>query len=534
MISLEQGIIFWGKEKVGRVKTMINKWWLRLTASAVIAALIILLFAAPFGGRSGTRYESTEDFTGHLEHRIPALMESYEIPGVTVALIKEGKPAWSEAFGYADVEAGRGMTVDTVCRVESISKSVTAWGVMQLVEEERIDLDVPVREYLTSWSFPEQKSGALDNAVEEITVRRLLSAHAGLPLGPIGIRWSPGDETLPTLEERLTGSAVLFQEPGSSFYYSNVGYYVLELLIEEVSGRDFAEYMQNEVMEPLGMEESSFIWSKKFDPPVPKGYLADGEPVPVYVYPDKAAGGLFSPLEDIVSFVSAGMTEYTNSYRGVLKPESIEAMYTPSVDTTGYYGMVFDSYGFGHFIETLPTGEKAVSHGGQGTGWMTQFYSVPETGDGIVILSNSGRSWPFFSYVLSDWADWCGYGSVGFSLIVKVKIWLLILTGVLLALVLWRTWGIMQDLITRTRRFAPFSGSRMHVRIPAFVLFAVLTGGLLWVLGLPYFFLFSVVPIASVWLMYVLAASAFILLLSALLPKEENSPASRPDESRNG
>jgi len=62
------------------------------------------------------------------------------------------------------------------------------------------------------------------------------------------------------------------------------------------------------------------------------------------------------------------MTEYSDSYRGVLMLESIETIYSPSVDTTGYYGMVFDFYGFGHFIETLPTGEKAVSHGGRGPG----------------------------------------------------------------------------------------------------------------------------------------------------------------------
>ena len=165
---------------------------------------------------------------------------------------------------------------------------------------------------------------------------------------------------------------------------------------------------------------------------------------------------------------------------------------------------------------------------------MTQFYSVPERGDGIIILTNSSRNWPFFSYVLNDWADWSGYGSVGFGLVARAKNLLWIAVGVILTAVLWQVWGIVQGLIAGNLRFVPFSRSRLVIRIIAFVLFAVLTGGFILVSSLPYFFLFSVVPIASAWLMYVLAASALVLLLSALLPRVENSPASGPDECLSG
>src|SRR6056297_3375763 len=122
--------------------------------------------------------DSQEVFTDHLKDRIPALMAYYDIPGMNIAIIKDGKKVWADAFGYANVEKEIKMTTETTCRVESISKSVTAWGIMKLVEDGKIELDVPVREYLTDWDFSKYKFSA-----EKITTRMLLSHTAGMSLG---------------------------------------------------------------------------------------------------------------------------------------------------------------------------------------------------------------------------------------------------------------------------------------------------------------------------------------------------------------
>ncbi len=343
---------------------------------------------------------SLESFTAYLDERIPALMKGYDIPGVNIALVKKGRMVWSKAYGYADLEAGRKMTTDTYCRVESISKSVTAWGVVKLLEQGKIELDKPVKLYIINWEFPES-----DYSTGKVTIRQLLSHTAGMPLGTIGVRYSP-KEDVPSLEESLSKDAVLKQEPGLSFSYSNTGFNLLELLIEEVTGHDFAEYMAEEVLNPLGMHHSGFTWSEEWEPPVPIGYDLDGNPVPVYVYPDKASGGLFATVEDIATFITAGMINFSPRGHEVLDAQSINKLYTPTVEIPGLYGLAFDSYGLGHFIESLPNDRKAVSHGGQGSGWMTHFHSVPETGDGIVILTNSQRSWPLIAHILSDWAEW--------------------------------------------------------------------------------------------------------------------------------
>jgi CubicO group peptidase (beta-lactamase class C family) len=95
--------------------------------------------------------DSLTSFTAYLDGHIPQMLKKYNIPGVSMAIVNQGELVWSGAYGYADLESQRPMTVDTICRVESISKSVTTWGVMRLVEQGLFDLDAPVQQYLGDW-----------------------------------------------------------------------------------------------------------------------------------------------------------------------------------------------------------------------------------------------------------------------------------------------------------------------------------------------------------------------------------------------
>ena len=461
--------------------------------------------------------DSLNKFTVQLNQRIINLMEVYDIPGVNIALVQKGKMVWAKAFGYADFENKRKMTTDTYCRVESISKSVTAWGVMKLAEQGDLELDTPIVHYLKTWSFPESNF-----QTSAITIRQLLSQTSGMPLGTIGVRYSPY-ENRPSLKEVLTRDAVLEREPGQSFSYSNTGFNLLELLIEEVTGRDFAEYMQLEILNPLGMEHSSFNWSESFEPPVPFGYDAKNSPVPVYVYPDKAAGGLFSTVEDIATFISAGMTGFSSSGLNVLKAQNINQLYTPEAEIPGFYGIVFDSYGMGHFIEGLPNGEKAVSHGGQGSGWMTHFHSIPETGDGIVILTNSQRSWPFFAHILSDWARWNSFPSVGMGKIILGTKILWAFIGALFLWSLWKIWRLAKGLASGTRNFSPMSKRHRSFRWGQILVSIGIIAILVWSINQPYLFVSSVFPIAANWLGGSLLLVALVLLWSACFPLRSSS-----------
>jgi CubicO group peptidase (beta-lactamase class C family) len=476
----------------------------RMWAWFILLSILICFLVAMFSGslqikRNIGTNAPLDKFKAHMDERIPNLMKLYGIPSCNIALVQDKEVVWTEAYGYADVASGRVLTVDTPMSVQSITKSVTAWGVMRLIEKGLIDLDAPVSEYLTSWHFP-----LTDYPTDKITVRQFLSHTAGMPLGDFTKIYSPG-EAMPSNRDVMTGEAVLMREPGTGFSYSNTGYNILEILIEDVTGRSFSEYIRMEVLLPLGMESSFFDIDTATNPYPPTGYNLRGEPVPVYLYPSKASGGLFATAHDIARFAAAGMQE-----NPVLSGESIKQLYAPQSRKIGIYGLVFDAYGFGHYIEKLPNGMLSVSHGGQGNGIMTHWQAAPETGDAIVLLTNSQRSWPFIGCVLSDWAQWRGLPSVGMERIIWGHYGLCVVIGML----------VSASLLVILRLISAFyQQKRTRFRLVRVGAASILIGILIWCACQKYLFITSVFPILSVWLGGTTFAFSLVLLLSAVLPE---------------
>ncbi|NOZ37956.1 MAG: beta-lactamase family protein [Gammaproteobacteria bacterium] len=497
-----------------------NTAWLSVRRAVLSASLLLLLFV----GDSCTRQlfdtqNSIEVLSDYFDRHIPRLMKLYDVPGLSVALVRNGELAWSAAYGYADPEHNRKMTIDAIYRVESISKSVTAWGVIRLAEQGLIDLDAPVQQYLGNWELPES-----EYSEQKVTIRRLLSHNAGMPLGTIGMEmeYSLEDDDVPSLQKILSHEARLIREPGSGFLYSNTGFNLLELLIEEVSGRKFAEYMADEVLTPLGMHDSSFVWNDRLLSAMPSGYDLQGRLVPMYVYPMKASGGLFAPVKDIARFVGAGMIASKYVDHAVLGDEGIRKLYTPQVSVSGILGLVADSYGLGYFIENLSGGQRAVWHGGQGHGWMAHFYAVPESGDGIVILTNSQRSWPVIAQMLSDWARWSGYGSVKMGRIIYGIIALRIFIGIVVLVSLWKTYRLVRGLHSGNRRWSPLSRYFRKMRLLQAVLGVGIMAALAWSASQSYLIVSSIFPVTVGWAGVSFFVLAIILILSALLPRVKN------------
>ncbi len=480
----------------------------------LIACFMFALMNTSLNPQIYRQPDSLEALTAHLDARIPALMSRYNIPGVSIALVRGGELVWSNAYGYANVEERRPMTVQSVCRAESISKSVTAWGVMKLVEQGLVELDAPAQNYLRDWQIPDSQFDE-----QAVTVRMLLSASAGMPLGEIGkaVEYAPGSE-MPSLQDYLTREARLIQEPGSGYLYSNVGFNLLELLIEEVTGRDFAEYMQSEVLNPLGMNASGFDWNESLVSLVPNGYELNGAPVPPYVYPARASGGLFTTVEDLARFVSGGMTGRYHHNNPVLSLNSLRQMHDSQVQVSDIYRCVAESYGFGYFIETLPNGQKAVWHGGQGHGWMTHFHAVPETGDGIVILTNSQRSWSLIAAVLSDWARWNNFGSVQFGKITYAAAAFWIFIGLIALLTLTLMFYLARDLAHGALRFAPFAAEALGARLFKAAAGMSIAAFIGWRISQPYLFETSLFPASAGWAGWAFLALSGVLAISALFP----------------
>ena len=155
---------------------MVNKLLHSKQFKAIQLLIIVLTTLLPFGGiaHAESRDMELNEFNKHLETSVTDLMEHYDIPGVNIALIQDGSIAWVQSFGYADIEQGRKMTTDTYLKVQSISKPITAWGVMKLSEQGCIDLDYPINHYIEGWSSQEPE------LYNEITVRQLLKHNSGL------------------------------------------------------------------------------------------------------------------------------------------------------------------------------------------------------------------------------------------------------------------------------------------------------------------------------------------------------------------
>jgi len=319
-------------------------------------------------------------FKSQLNKTVPVLMSKYNIPGTAIALIRNDNVDFIKGYGWADKQNQVKVTQDTQFQVASNSKTFTSWGIMKLVEKGKLDLNTPVEKYLTRWKLPitnYNNSG--------VTIRRLLSHTSGLQ--PISYFGYAPEKKLPSLEESLSGHVKgikelrLVLEPGTKYKYSGGEYSLLQLIIEEVTGEPFSKYMEEEVLKPLGMENSSFKLKPEIQAKVSRAYGALAQSLPNYIYTEEAAAGLYTTVADFARFTRANISiinEKDNNSSPVSK-KSLSQMLTP----------VKSDYGFAYIIKILPDGTRLVYHGGSNRGWRSQFAFLPEKGDGIVVLTNS-------------------------------------------------------------------------------------------------------------------------------------------------
>lgn len=265
-----------------------------------------------------------------LDAVVERAMRQHNVPGASVAVLKNGEVAWARGYGMADSAQGQPVTPDTVFDAASIAKPVTAWGIMNLVEDGLLDLDAPVEGYLTRWHLPPSEFEH-----DQVTIRRILSHTAGLSTdGDTGVE--PG-EYVPTLEEALNGAVLgmralhVAYPPGEDYHYSSVGYTLLEIAVEEVTGEPFAVYMQREILDPLGMVNSSYDWTPELRAKAAVGHDWYNRPLPEYQYSTRAQGSLRTTATDLAIFMAASMPGPNGELigRGVLTPESVAEILKP-------------------------------------------------------------------------------------------------------------------------------------------------------------------------------------------------------------
>ena len=288
---------------------------------------------------------------------------------------------------------------ETLFPTASFSKWITALSVMSLVERGQLDLDAPVSEYLTRWHLPDSE---FDN--DAVTVRRLLSHTAGLTDG-LGFGDYEADEALPTIVESLrnprasSGAHVevaVGLPPGTQFLYSGGGYLVLQLLVEEVSGKAFTDHVTESVLDPVGMSRSSYAFLGDLNNASPS-FNADGSLAPSYRYASAAATAFASSALDLSKLAKAVLADDDVP----LETRTLVAMRQP-------HGFVLGAgiWGLGIILYAqTPNGDFVFGHDGGNDPAINSSVRVnPETSDGFVLLVSGHPT--LASNIGSEWVLW--------------------------------------------------------------------------------------------------------------------------------
>jgi len=339
------------------------------------------------------------------EMKMGARMAYYKVPGVSIAVINDGRVEWARGFGVK--EAGQHEPVDqyTLFQAGSISKPVAAMAALRLVQDGRLNLDSNVNDRLLTWKVPDNQF----TRTKKVTLRELLSHTAGMTVhGFPG--YTPGTP-LPNLVQVLNGTPPANTEairvdtiPTTLWRYSGGGYTVMQLLLIDVTGRRFPEVMRENVLGRIGMGRSTY------EQPLPQAWQAraatahdGGKPVKgkSNIYPEMAAAGLWTTPSDLAQFAIEIQKELAGTSNKVLSPTTARLMVTP----------VMNGYALGLGIDG--SGEAVrFGHNGVDFGFEAMMVAYEKTGQGAVIMTNGVGGQALCSEILRGIANvyqWPGY-----------------------------------------------------------------------------------------------------------------------------
>lgn len=347
-----------------------------------------------------------------FEQRVRTIVQQRGTPGLSVVVVRGSDIVMARGYGWSDLQNRTAATPETVYLYCSMTKLFTATAVMQLHERGLIELDKPVRSYLPR--FPLSHSSG-----REITIRHLLSHSSGIA-NPIPLSWVHlANEPAVDLDD-LTGRLLarhrrLRFEPGSRYAYSNLGYLVLGQVIEQLSGRSYADYVREHVLGLLDMLKTGFTYDELHDEEVATGYVRSRsltsllirlmvhKPVLLrstqgytafnrFLIDGAPYGGLLGPVVELGGFLGAYLSNGGFRGRRLLEPSSVTEMTAPQLDNNGEElstGGRAETEHVGLGWHLAGDGEiRSCYHIGGGGGYRSELRIYPRLGRGICVMSN--------------------------------------------------------------------------------------------------------------------------------------------------
>jgi CubicO group peptidase (beta-lactamase class C family) len=330
-------------------------------------------------------------------------------------VVTDGSLKWAKGYGIADTESGQEVGTGTLFQAGSISKPVAALAILKLMEEGSIDLDTDINTYLTDWKIPQ--NGFTVN--EKVTARRLLTHTAGMT-----VHGFPGylqTDTFPSIQAVLNGAGntpPIFVDtiPGSIWRYSGGGYAVLEKMVEEVSGLSFETYMEENILKPMGMVNSTY------EQPLPEKYHSaasaayDGNGAIIegkwHNYPEHAAAGLWTTPSDLALYCMEIQAILSGEKTGILSKETVEEMIS---EHKGNWGLGPSLTGQGDSF--------CFQHGGKNAGFTNFMIAYARQGNAAIVMTNADNGGNLIREVMRGISLYYGWEIASQRIIEPVELW---------------------------------------------------------------------------------------------------------------
>jgi CubicO group peptidase (beta-lactamase class C family) len=337
-----------------------------------------------------TSEPSARELAGTLARDIPALMKKHNVPGLSLALIRDADLYWSHALGVQSVVTQEPVTHDTVFEAASLSKPVYAYAALKLCESGALDLDASLANYLPDPYLPDEPR------LDRITMRHVLSHTTGLP------NWRPKGKPLK-----------MYLSPGERFSYSGEGFMYLQAVVARVTGQEPAEYVSSHLLKPLAMVNSRFVWNGQEGLPVAVGHDEKGQATGKNLWPEmNAAASLHCTPTDFCTFTCAVMRPSPGDPIH-LGPEMTREMLTSQVQVNDCAPWHDDwprtevrpddrvSWGLGWGIQHTSDGDS-FWHWGDNGNYRAFALGYPATGHGLVVMTNGKQGQQVINTILRD------------------------------------------------------------------------------------------------------------------------------------
>lgn len=334
-------------------------------------------------------------------------MRELKVPGVSVAVFRDGRVEWTRGWGVADVESGRKVERDTRFQAASISKPVAAAVALALVSRGRLSLESPINGHLNSWKLPENEH----TKTTPVTLRHLLTHSAGLTVH--GFRGYARGEAVPSLVQLLDGAEPANSAPvrvdipvGSRWRYSGGGISIAQLMIEDETKKPFAQSARELVLEPFGMRHSTYVQPLPADlrEKAATGYRASGDAVPGkwHTYPEQAAAGLWTTPEDLARFAIELQKIAAGTSNKVMSRAIAKDMLRRH---SGDWGLGLGVLGDG--------AATRLSHGGANEGFRAYWVAFRDHASGVVVMTNSDNGMGVANDIVRTVAKEYGFTGLG-------------------------------------------------------------------------------------------------------------------------